>query len=86
MFFEHESLYERHGLRFIKCGHIPSKADNDQQHQWVETELKPVIEAAQKEQVHLFFCDAAHFDYNHFFVRWGVPFVFLSKLLLAGIA
>ena len=52
---------KRHGLKFIKCGHIPAKADNDKQHQWVETELKPVIEAAKKEQVHLFFCDAAHF-------------------------
>ena len=52
---------KRHGLKFIKCGHIPAKADNAKQHHWVETELKPAIEAAQKEQVHLFFCDAAHF-------------------------
>lgn len=52
---------KRHNLKFIKCGHIPSKADNEKQHQWVETTLKPVIEAAQKEEVHLFFCDAAHF-------------------------
>jgi transposase len=52
---------KRHNLKFIKCGHIPSKADNDKQHAWVETELKPVMEAAQKEEVHLFFCDAAHF-------------------------
>ncbi len=55
------SFMKRHELKFIKCGHIPAKADNGQQHQWVETELKPVIEAAQKEKVHLFFCDAAHF-------------------------
>ena len=55
------AFMKRHGLKFIKCGHIPAKADNDKQHQWVETELKPVIEAAQKEEVHLFFCDAAHF-------------------------
>jgi len=55
------SFMKRHELKFIKCGHIPAKADNDKQHQWVEKELKPVIEAAQKEQVHLFFCDAAHF-------------------------
>ena len=55
------AFMKRHELKFIKCGHIPAKADNDKQHQWVETELKPVIEAAQKEQVHLFFCDAAHF-------------------------
>ena len=55
------AFMKRHNLKFIKCGHIPSKADNEKQHDWVETELKPVIEAAQKEQVHLFFCDAAHF-------------------------
>lgn len=52
---------KRHGLKFIKCGHIPSKADNELQHQWVDTELKPVIAAAQQGQVHLLFCDAAHF-------------------------
>jgi len=52
---------KRHNLKFIKCGHIPAKADNDKQHNWVETELKPAIEAAQKEDVHLFFCDASHF-------------------------
>ena len=55
------AFMKRHGLRFIKCGHIPAKADNEAQHQWVETELKPVIAAAQEGQVHLFFCDAAHF-------------------------
>ncbi len=55
------TFMKRHGLKFIKCGHIPSKADNEVQHQWVETELKPVIEAAQEQKVHLFFCDAAHF-------------------------
>ncbi|MEO5995366.1 MAG: IS630 family transposase [Chitinophagaceae bacterium] len=55
------AFIKRHELKFIKCGHIPAKADNAQQHQWVETELKPVIEAARKEKVHLFFCEAAHF-------------------------
>lgn len=55
------AFMKRHGLKFIKCGHIPAKADNQAQHQWVETELKPVIQAAQEGQVHLFFCDAAHF-------------------------
>ncbi len=55
------AFMKRHELKFIKCGHIPAKADNYRQHQWVETELKPVIEVAQKEDVHLFFCDAAHF-------------------------
>ncbi len=36
------AFMKRHGLRFIKCGHIPAKADNEAQHQWVETALKPI--------------------------------------------
>jgi len=55
------AFMKRHGLRFIKCGHIPAKADNEAQNQWVETELKPVVQAAEQGQVHLLFCDAAHF-------------------------
>ena len=55
------SFMKRHGLKFIKCGHIPAKADNEAQHQWVEKELNPVIAAAQEGKVHLLFCDAAHF-------------------------
>ncbi len=38
---------KNHDLKFIKCGHVPSKANNTAQHEWVETELKPVIEAAE---------------------------------------
>lgn len=55
------AFMNRHGLKFIKCGHIPAKADNEKQHNWVKAELKPAIEAAQNKEVHLFFCDAAHF-------------------------
>lgn len=55
------AFMKRHGLKFIKCGHIPAKADNEKQHNWVETTLKPVITAAQNKEVHLLFCDAAHF-------------------------
>ena len=70
---------KRHKLKFIKCGHIPSKADNAKQHDWVETELKPVIEAAQKEQVHLFFCDAAHFVLQPFLCSlWCALRVFIK--------
>ncbi len=31
------AFMKRHGLKFIKCGHIPAKADNEAQHQWAET-------------------------------------------------
>ena len=70
---------KRHGLKFIKCGHIPAKANNEAQHDWVETELKPVIEAAEQGKVHLFFSDAAHFVLTPFICRlWCAARVFLK--------
>ena len=70
---------KRHGLKFIKCGHIPAKADNEIQQQWVEDNLKPVIEAAQQGQVHLFFCDAAHFVLQPFLCfLWSAVRVFIQ--------
>ena len=61
-----------HGLKFIKCGHIPAKADNEQQHQWVDTKLKPAIEAARQGKVHLLFLDAAHFMLAAFYLLFVV--------------
>ena len=52
---------KRHGLKFLKCGHIPAKADNEQQQQWADTKLKHVIKAVSKGKVHLLFLDAAYF-------------------------
>jgi transposase len=73
------SFMHRHGLKFIKCGHIPAKADNEAQNRWVENELKPVIEAAQQGKVHLLFCDAAHFILQPFICSlWCVFRVFIK--------
>jgi transposase len=55
------AFMKRHGLKFLKCGHLPSKADSEEQRQWVEEKLQPAIEAAKQATVHLFFLDAAHF-------------------------
>jgi transposase len=55
------TFMRRHGLRFIKCGHIPAKADSEQQHQWMQNQLEPVIRAAQQGKCYLLFLDAAHF-------------------------
>jgi hypothetical protein len=35
-------------------GHIPAKANTEQQKQWVETTLTPVIKEAQKGECHLY--------------------------------
>src|SRR5687767_15023545 len=52
---------KRHGLRFLKTGHIPAKADDTKQKQWVNKKLKPAIQSAQQGHLHLLFVDAAHF-------------------------
>ena len=70
---------KRHGLKFIKCGHIPAKADNEKQHQWVDTTLTPVIEAAKRGELYLLFSDAAHFVLAPFICRlWCMCRVFIK--------
>lgn len=70
---------KRHGLKFIKCGHIPAKADTEQQKQWKVEILDPVIEAAKKGEVHLLFLDAAHFVLQPFLCfLWTAVRVFIK--------
>jgi transposase len=52
---------KRHGLRYLKAGHIPSKADTEKQQQWVKETLEPAIEDAKNGTSHLLFMDASHF-------------------------
>jgi transposase len=70
---------KKSGLKYLKCGHIPAKADNEAQHRWVENTLEPAIEAARKGEIHLFFCDAAHFVLQPFICfLWSVVRVFIK--------
>lgn len=70
---------KRHGLKFIKCGHLPAKADKEKQHQWAEDELSPAIEAARKGKVHLLFLGAAHFMLQPFVCcLWCVARIFIK--------
>jgi len=55
------AFMKRHGLRYIKTGHIPAKADTEKQQQWVKTTLEPAIKEAQNGECQLLFMDAAHF-------------------------
>ena len=73
------AFMKRHGLRYIKTGHIPSKADTEEQRQWVETKLKPAIEEAKNEKCHLLFMDAAHFILQPFICSlWCVKRLFIK--------
>lgn len=69
----------RHGLHYIKMGHIPSKADNEKQRQWVNTTLQPVIEEAKRGECQLLFMDAAHFILEPFICAlWCVTRLFIK--------
>lgn len=52
---------KRIGMRFIKTGHIPAKADTENQKQWLQNDLAPALELAKKGEAHVLFMDAAHF-------------------------
>jgi transposase len=56
-----KAFMQRHGLRYIKMGHIPAKADSEKQRQWEQQHLAPAIQSAQEGSSHLLFMDAAHF-------------------------
>jgi len=49
------------GLKRLKVGHIPSKADPEKQKVFLEEELEPRLEEARQGKRHVSFVDAAHF-------------------------
>jgi len=55
------AFMQRIGLKRLKTGHIPAKANNEQQQQWLKTQYEPALELAKKGEAHLVFMDAAHF-------------------------
>lgn len=61
-----QAFMKRHGLKYMKLGHIPSKADTEKQAQWIEKEFEPELEKAKKGDSCLFFMDAAHFILSAF--------------------
>lgn len=70
---------KRHGLRYLKTGHIPAKADAEKQQQWVESTLEPAIEEAKKGECQLLFMDAAHFILEPFLCAlWTVVRMFIK--------
>ncbi|MBA3286175.1 MAG: IS630 family transposase [Nitrosopumilus sp.] len=63
------AFMKRIGMKCLKLGHIPSKADPVKQKKFVKTVLEPVIEDAKKGKCHLLFLDAAHFVFAPFLCR-----------------
>ena len=70
---------KRHGLRYIKTGHIPAKADAEKQQKWVKTTLEPAIAEAQNGECQLLFIDAAHFILQPFICAlWCITRLFIK--------
>lgn len=70
---------KRHGLRYIKTGHVPAKADVEKQRKWISETLEPTIEEARKGECHLLFMDAAHFILQPFLCAlWCVARLFIK--------
>jgi transposase len=54
------AFMKRHGLRYLKAGQIPAKADSEKQKEFVEQTLNPLITRAENEEIHLLFMDSVH--------------------------
>jgi transposase len=73
------TFMKKHGLHYIKTGHIPAKADVEKQQQWVKSTLGPAIEEARNGECHLLFMDAAHFILQPFICAlWCVTRLFIK--------
>jgi transposase len=67
------------GMKPIKVGHIPAKADYDKQKDFLEKTLEPLIEKAKKGQCNLYFMDAAHFVLMPFLgILWSFKRLFIK--------
>jgi hypothetical protein len=51
----------RIGMKCSKSGHIPAKADVEEQAVFKRTRLDPLIKLAEEGKAHLFFMNSAHF-------------------------
>jgi transposase len=67
------------GMKRLKVGHIPAKADPDRQAEFLEKELQPRLEEAKQGKRHVFFVDAAHFVLQPFLgFLWCFARVFIQ--------
>jgi transposase len=67
------------GMKRLRVGHIPAKADPEQQAEFLEQELQPRLEEAKQGTRHVFFMDAAHFVLQPFLgFLWCVARIFIQ--------
>ena len=73
------AFMKRHGMKYLKAGHIPAKADTEKQQEWANGTLNPAIEEAKNHECHLLFMDAAHFIMQPFICAlWCITRIFIK--------
>ena len=54
-------LLKKNGIKRLKCGSLPAKADVKEQRNFFDTVLEPLMKSAKNNEVVLLFMDASHF-------------------------
>jgi len=74
-----EFMLKHLGMKCRKMAAIPSKADPKRQEEFLEKELKPLLEEEKEGKSHVFFVDAAHFVMGAFLgMVWCFERLFLQ--------
>ncbi len=69
------------GLKRLKVGHIPAKADPEEQKAFLEDQLEPRLEEARQGKRHVLFVDAVHFVMRPFL---GFLWCFVRQFIQAS--
>jgi len=73
------AFMKRIGMKLLKTGHIPAKADKDKQKKWIEDEFEVALSLCQQGEAHMLFMDAAHFVMAPFLCQvWCFVRVFIK--------
>ena len=68
------------GMRLLKVGMVPAKADPEKQAEFKSNQLEPILEDAKSGKRNVFFVDAAHFVHSAFLgLVWCFKKVFVKS-------
>jgi len=71
---------KRLGMKPLKTGHVPAKADPEKQKEFVENVLQPLVGQAEKGECHLLFLDGVHFVMSAFVaIVWCFERLFIKS-------
>jgi transposase len=74
------AFLKRLGMKPLKTGHIPAKADPVKQKEFVENVLQPLVNQAEKGECHLLFMDGVHFVMSAFVaIVWCFERLFIKS-------